>query len=165
MNLFVLRHGKAEPSSPDGSDSGRALTADGKTEMKHVARWMRSGDYRFDIIATSPLVRSRETAGIVAKSLGREDRIESWDELAPGGDPDSVCYRASQFGNEASVLIVGHEPDLSTLIGRIICGNGGSAAIVMAKGGLAKIRDFSFTSEPSGELQWLLTPKLMTEGL
>jgi phosphohistidine phosphatase len=160
MDLFVLRHGKAGQSSEDPDDSKRALTAPGREEIRDIARWMRRERFRFGVIASSPLIRASETAGIVARILDRKDRLVIWDELAPGGDPDTVCYRAAQSGKEAAILIVGHEPDLSGLVGRIIS-QSGPASLVIAKGGLAKIRNFSFDSQLSGNLQWLLTPKQM----
>lgn len=162
MDLFILRHGKAGQSSDRQHDSDRTLTGDGKDEIKKVARWMKSKKYRFDGIATSPLKRAHETAVIVVRLLGEEDRLTIWDELAPGGNPDKVFYRASQYGEEATVLIVGHEPALSMLISRIISGDD-NASIVLSKGGLAKIRNCSFKKQPSGELQWLLTPTQMMD--
>jgi len=160
MDLFILRHGKAG-QSPGGPDDGaRALTSEGRSEIRKVARWMRSKKLRFDVIATSPLTRANETAEIVVRSLGRKDQPETWDELAPGGDPDTVCYHAAQYGKDAAVLIIGHEPALSLLIGKIIS-RGGIVSLVLAKGGLAKIRNYSFDGQPSGELQWLLTPRQM----
>ncbi|MGD0079336.1 MAG: phosphohistidine phosphatase SixA [Methanoregula sp.] len=161
MDLFILRHGKAGQSSEDPDDSERALTGPGREEIRDIARWMRRERLRFGVIASSPLIRASETAGIVARILDRKDRLVIWDELAPGGDPDTICYRAAQSGKETTVLIVGHEPDLSGLVGRIISQSGGPASLVIAKGGLAKIRNFSFDSQPSGNLQWLLTPKQM----
>ena len=158
MDLYILRHGKAEQFSENAGDSGRKLTKSGRSEIRKVARWMKKKNLRFDAVATSPLSRAYETAGIVAKSLDLKDHLEVWDELAPGGDPDTTCYHASQAGKEASVILVGHEPGLSDLIGRIITG-GEPASLVLAKGGLAKIRNFSFHDTPSGELQWLLTPR------
>ena len=149
MDLFVLRHGKAGQSYEGPDDSTRALTAGGKNEIRRVARWMRSKKIRFDVIATSPLTRARQTAEIVARSLGEKDRLEIWEELSPGGDPDTICYHAAQYGGDAAVLIIGHEPALSMLIGRIISG-GDSASLVLAKGGLAKIRNYSFNKRPSG---------------
>jgi phosphohistidine phosphatase len=158
MDLFILRHGKAAESSGGTDDAARALTGDGKDEIKKVARWMKSKKFRFDVIATSPLKRAFETAEIIARSLGQEDRLTTWDELAPGGDPGTVCYHASQYGKEATVLIIGHEPSLSMLVSRIISGND-NASIVLTKGGLAKIRNYSFKDRPSGDLQWLLGQK------
>jgi phosphohistidine phosphatase len=157
MDLFILRHGKAGQSSDTGGDSTRRLTKAGRSEIRKVARWMNKKKIRFDYLATSPLTRAHQTAEIVAKSLDLKDLVEVWDELAPGGDPDTLCYHASQAGKDASVILVGHEPGLSDLIGRIITG-GDTASLVIAKGGLAKIRNFSFDDKPSGELQWLLTP-------
>jgi phosphohistidine phosphatase len=119
---------------------------------------MKKKNLRFERIATSPLARAFQTAEIVAKLLNLKDRLEVWDELAPGGDPDTTCYHASQDGKDASVILIGHEPGLSDLISRIITG-GDTASLVIAKGGLAKIRNFSFGDKPSGELQWLLTPR------
>jgi len=162
MYLFVLRHGKAGQSSDGPDDSKRALTADGKDEMRKVGKWMRSRKFGFEVIATSPLTRAYETAEIVARSLGQKDRLAAWEELAPGGDPDTICYQAAQFGEDAAVLLTGHEPQLSMLISRIIAGND-TVSIILAKGGLAKIRNYSFDKRPSGGLQWLLTPKQMME--
>jgi phosphohistidine phosphatase len=157
MDLFILRHGKAGQSSDNPDDSARKLSKAGRSEIREVARWMKKKNLRFDCIATSPLARAYQTAEIMAKSLDLKDRLEVWDELAPGGDPDSTCYHASQAGKDGAVILVGHEPGLSDLIGRIITG-GDTASLVIAKGGLAKIRNFSFRDKPSGEVQWLLTP-------
>jgi phosphohistidine phosphatase len=158
MDLFVLRHGKAGQSSDDPDDSTRMLTAEGRNEIRDVARWMRSKKIRFNVIATSPLTRAHETAKIVARSLGQKDHLEVWDDLAPGGDPDTLCYHAAQYDKDAAILIIGHEPSLSMLISRIISGSD-TISISLAKGGLAKIRNYSFDKRPSGELQWLLMPR------
>ena len=160
MDLFILRHGKAGESSTENNDNTRTLTIGGRKEIKDIGRWMRKEKFRFDIIATSPLMRANETAGIIAKILDLKDKLEVWDELAPGGDLDTICYHAAQYGNDASILMVGHEPALSELVSRIIS-HGGTTSVSFSKGGLAKIRNFSFDREPSGDLQWLLTPKHM----
>jgi phosphohistidine phosphatase len=158
MDLFILRHGKAGQSSEAPNDNTRALTPDGKKEIRDIARWMQSEKFKFDVIASSPLIRASGTAEIVARTLDQKDRVVIWDDLAPGGDLDSICYNAAQSGSDATILIVGHEPGLSNLIGKIISKDG-TASTILAKGGLAKIRNFAFENQPSGDLQWLLTPK------
>jgi phosphohistidine phosphatase len=162
MNLFILRHGKAGQSSDASDGIARVLTDEGRKEIRKVARWMRSKKIRFEVIATSPLARARQTADIVAGSLGQKDRLEVWEDLAPGGDPDTLCYHAAQYGDDASVLLIGHEPSLSILISRIISGYD-TVAIVLTNGGLVKIRNYSFDKLPSGTLQWLLAPGQMRE--
>jgi phosphohistidine phosphatase len=162
MDLFILRHGKAEKSSDGTADAARALTRDGKDEIKKVARLMKVNKFRFDAIATSPLKRAYGTAKIIAKILDQKDRLTVWDELAPGGDLDTVCYNASNYGKNATVLIVGHEPACSLLISKITGGDG-NGSLFLAKAGLAKIQNYSFIKRPSGDLQWILPPKHMAD--
>jgi phosphohistidine phosphatase len=93
--------------------------------------------------------------------------MENWDELKPEGNRKELYRKLSQkFKQDSSILIVGHEPYLSTLIGEVISeGNRAGTAggrVVLKKAGLAKVR---ITSSPHqmihGELSWLLTPKHM----
>ena len=121
---------------------------------------MAAQELRFDLIAASPLVRAQETAAIVANTLGTPEKMETWNMLVPGGDPEMICREIVKHPEDFAVLLVGHEPHLSSLIARIISGNEGTG-IVMTKGALAKIRNFSCTQRPSGELNWLLTAKQM----
>lgn len=158
MELFVLRHGKAGPSLNGSDDSKRVLTADGRNGIRKIGSWMRKRKFRFDVIASSPLTRAHETAEIIARSLDQKERLAVWDELAPGGDVDTICYHTAQYGADAAILLTGHEPLLSMLVSRIISGND-SVSLIFAKGGLAKIRNYSFDKRPAGDLQWLLTPK------
>jgi phosphohistidine phosphatase len=161
MDLFVLRHGKAEQVS-DRADGKRALTEDGKDEMRKIGKWLQQKKFRFNVIATSPLTRAYQTAEIVARSVGQKERLAVWEELGPGGDLDALSYRASLYDEDAAIILIGHEPMLSMLISRIISGHD-TVSLILAKGGLAKIRNFSFDKRPYGELQWLLTPAQMME--
>jgi phosphohistidine phosphatase len=160
VDLFILRHGKAEAAGKGMSDNERRLTKSGQVDILAAAGWMASQEYLFDAIATSPLVRARETAAIVAEVLGEPKQVVTWECLIPGGDPDTVCREVSSFAEDSRILLVGHEPLLSSLIGRIIAGGEG-AAIAMTKGSLAKVRNFSYAGRPSGELHWLITAKQM----
>jgi phosphohistidine phosphatase len=141
-------------------DADRRLTKKGREEISAAGRWMVVQELRFDLIAASPLVRTQETAAIIAESLGEKDLLVTWKALAPGGNPDTVCRLLGRHPDMRTILLVGHEPLLSALISRIIMGDE-NAAIVMSKGALAKIRDFSHTLSPSGELHWLVTTSLM----
>jgi len=163
MDLYVLRHGKAEGTANGRRDADRALTGKGRAEIKALAGWLADQEISFDVIASSPLTRAKETADIIAKMLGLESRMALWESLGPGGDPATVLRDADTSREDSSVLIVGHEPALSLLVSRIIAGSD-DAAVVMAKGSLAKIRNYSFAARPSGELQWLVTPGLVTVG-
>jgi phosphohistidine phosphatase len=160
VDIFILRHGKAEDAGHNLTDAHRKLTKKGREEIAAVAEWMAAQGIKFDLIAASPLDRAQETAAIVADILGTPEKLETWKVLVPGGDPDTVCRETGKHPDDFAILLVGHEPLLSSLIGRIISGDAG-AGIVMTKGALAKIRDFSCTEHPSGELHWLLMAKQM----
>jgi phosphohistidine phosphatase len=159
MDLYIMRHGKAGHSSGGQDDRLRALTPAGRKEIRAIARWLKAEKIPFDLIASSPLVRARETAGILARTLGLKEQAVIWEDLSPGGDPDTVCFSATQSGGRGDVLIIGHEPDMSGLIGKIIS-PGGAVSVIFSKGGLAKIRYFSFDDRhPSGVLEYLLTAR------
>ena len=161
MDIYILRHGKAEESTPEGGDAARRLTKKGSEEILGVGLWIAAQGIEFDLIAASPLARAQETAAIIASVLDYKKKPASWDVLVPGSGPDAVCYEISRHAKSSAILLVGHEPLLSSLISRIISGTE-DAGIAMTKGGLAKIRNVSFTQRPSGELHWLVTTKQMT---
>jgi len=162
MDLYVLRHGKAETSvSQEGTDSDRALTIQGRNEIHQISAWMVRRGCRFDIIATSPLRRAIETAEIIAETYGLRKNLLIWKELLPGMDFDQLMEKIDSCSDVSSLLIIGHEPSLSGYIGRIIS-QGGQASVQLKKGGLARIRNF--TPLPVfGELSWLIPPGHMRE--
>lgn len=161
MNLFVLRHGEAgaRVDAPEG-DAERNLTPEGRREMADVAKFVESLGVKFDVLATSPLKRSIETAEIVARKLRSLNKLEEWDELRPTGDTAGLYKRLSRLRSTQQVLVVGHEPYLSTMIGEIVAGRA-SVNLILKKGGLAKVRINTFKPTVSGELRWLFTPKIM----
>ncbi len=160
MDIFILRHGKAEDAGPGTGDADRRLTKKGREEILAVSHWIAAQEIQFDLIAASPLARAQETAAIVADVLRVPEKLVTWKVLLPGGSPDAVCREIGRHPAASAILLVGHEPLLSSLIGYIISGDT-NAGIAMTKGAMAKIRDFSYTGSPSGELHWLLTARQM----
>jgi phosphohistidine phosphatase len=160
VNVFILRHGEAgvQVTMPS-KDSERPLTESGREDIESVASSLRSLKVGLDRIVTSPLKRAKETAEIVV-SVYEENapKLETWEELRPEGNRHDAILRLSRFRQDADVLLVGHEPYLSSLAGEIIS-SGSSARISLKKGGVAKIQIHSFLPKPSGELKWLLTPR------
>ena len=163
MDLFILRHGEADKSSGSG-DFARPLTVAGTEDITQVAQWLKDLDAKLDAVTTSPLKRAHQTASIVAKIFNIESKLMDWDELKPESNRMEL-YRKLSFKlfKESTVLIVGHEPYLSTLISEIISlTDDASCRIVLKKAGLAKMNITSYSVQIiHGELEWLLTPKLM----
>ena len=158
--LFILRHGEAGNRMTDAAkDSDRALTPKGKAEMEKIGRSLRESGLSAKQVVTSPLRRARETAEIIANTL-KIPILEEWNDLRPNGDRESLYRKLARIERSSSLFLVGHEPYLTSIIGEII--GAPNARLVLKKGGLAKVRVTSFAPRVSGELRWLLTPKLMT---
>ena len=161
VDLYILRHAIAvERGTPGiGDDSLRPLTAEGKAKMRTIARGMRAMGLTFDLVLSSPYRRARETAQIVVKEFGLEDSMEFSHDLEPGGSPDRLMRRLAEAGTgSVSVLLVGHEPDLSSLISMLLSG-GSHDSITLKKGGLCKLALDRVTYGKCGTLGWLLTPR------
>ncbi len=163
MNLFLLRHAIAvEPDSPGvKADADRVLSAEGKKKMRAIARGMKALDLAFDLILSSPYARAKETAEIVAHEFGLEKVLEFSPLLSVGGDgPALIADLASRGNGLESILLVGHEPQLSRMISHLLSGNSG-LSITMKKGGLCKLDVPRLRWARSASLEWLLTPSAL----
>lgn len=160
MNIFILRHGEAGTRvSVASKDFERPLTETGRNDVEKIAGSLLQLRVGFDKIVTSPLKRAKESAEILAKVYEKQSpKLEIWEELRPEGSKSELLLRLSKQKQDSDVLLVGHEPYLSSLIGEIISGNS-SARILVKKGGVAKVQIVSFSPKVTGELRWLLTPR------
>jgi phosphohistidine phosphatase len=161
MNLYLLRHGLAvEPGGPGFTDdSERALTPKGKAKLEKVAAAMKALDLSFDLILSSPYVRAKQTAELVAEGLKARRRLEFTETLTPSGNAKKLVELINHLIPK-DVLLVGHEPFLSEFISLLVAGTHG-VPIVMKKAGLCKLSMDSLRYGRCATLEWLLTPKQM----
>lgn len=161
MELFFLRHGKAEDLSESAAsdDFGRALTNKGIDETKALAEALERLEIVPDQILTSPLVRAKQTAEIVAKRLELKKELSETELLAPGCDLKQLRELIGGYRTCKSLMVVGHEPDFSSMIGQLI----GGAGIEMKKGALAAVSIESSLRPGAGVLEWLVTPKFFRD--
>ena len=163
MNLYILRHGIAtDPAAHEfAKDADRPLTPEGKRKLRQVAAAMAALELSFDLILSSPYLRARQTADVIAEALKERKRLELSDSLTPGGSMKKLVELLNHLQpSPESVLVVGHEPSLSSLISLLVSG-GASFAVVMKKGGLCKLSTESLQPGRCATLEWLLTPKQM----
>jgi phosphohistidine phosphatase len=161
VEVYLLRHGEAGKRSPlPERDHERGLTAMGKEEISKVGRSMADQKYVFDVLASSPLKRAKDTALLVNREMRRDEAVQEWVELAPEGDRPTLYSRLSKLKPDAAVLLVGHEPYLTLMVKDVISRGESSSdlRINLKKGGLVKLYVTSFTPHVTGELRWLLTP-------
>ncbi len=118
--LYFLRHGLADWPDWKKPDDERPLTDDGVKRMKASARAIERLDLGLELILTSPLVRARQTAEIVAGRLGLE--AVAHPALGVGFSTSKLAALVREHGQRRAILIVGHEPDLSEVISDVIGG-------------------------------------------
>lgn len=114
-----MRHGPAEDDAADGLDSSRALTLPGRERVRVVAKHLAQIDEAPRLIVSSPLVRALQTAEIVATTIGVQSPVEANRTLAPRGHAHEFV-RECAAQNKKRMLVVGHEPDLSLLVGQLL---------------------------------------------
>jgi len=158
IELYILRHGLAEEHSHSGRDRDRALTPEGIERTHSAGKALRKMDVEFDLVLSSPFVRAWQTAEIIVEELSCANRLQKCEALSSGGPIEEVFEALKKIeGAYESVLLVGHEPDLSQIISTLLSGSP-DLAVTMKKGGLAKLT--CMAADPgSARLEWLLTPK------
>jgi phosphohistidine phosphatase len=160
LKLYFLRHGRAMARADwSGDDDLRPLTPEGEAAMARAARTIAAMDLGFEVVVTSPLIRARRTAEIVAEAAGPGVGVVEDERLAGGLDVKALRAIVAGHGAPKSLMLVGHEPDFSTVIGALI----GGGRVVCKKGGLARV-DAADGDLKAAELVWLLPPSQLGGG-
>jgi phosphohistidine phosphatase len=157
--LYLIRHGLAEERGdawPD--DTKRPLTEDGMSRLRRAARALVRLGVPVDVVLTSPLVRTRQTAELLAAAFAPRPSIVSVDALAPGGTSAAVATEIEKYSRRPHIFLVGHEPAIGELAAWLI---GAKNPIEFKKGGICRIDVESGPMRGSGALRWMLTPKIL----
>ncbi len=156
MEIWLLRHAAAEDRASSGRDADRTLTEDGHKRAREVARGLAALEPAIELVLTSPYARARQTADPAARALKLSGRLRETSALEPDRDPDEVLGELRSEKVE-SVLLVGHEPHMGALLGRLVFGRAGHA-IPMKKAAVARV---SWEGSGAGSLRALMPPKLL----
>ena len=162
MNLYLMRHGiaLAQDDPSVAHDAERPLTSKGSKRMRKAAHGLSALAIPFDSILTSPLIRARQTADIVASTLGLETCLEEISGLAPESNVEHLMLSLTRYQDRKHVLLVGHEPLLSSAAEHLLGGRKpANLNIEFKKGSLCRIEIDSLPTTAAGTLHWLLTPK------
>lgn len=158
MILYFLRHGIAvEPDEWRGRDDDRPLTKEGIAKMKDEARAIADLSLRIDAVVSSPMLRACTTATLVARKLKSDKQPLLDDRLAGGFSLDSLRQIVAEHAGADGLLLVGHEPNFSKVIGQLV----GGAGIAMKKGALAAV-EVDDARCARGDLIALVPPRVLT---
>jgi phosphohistidine phosphatase len=159
LELYLIRHGIAAERGPEyPDDSKRPLTGKGMAALRKEAKALNELGITFDLIITSPLTRTRQTAEIFAELLHGKPTVSHSDALAPAGTPAAVMQEIGKHARKARIALVGHEPNIGELAARLI---GARSPIEFKKGGLCRIDFDVLPPKALGQLRWFLPPRLL----
>ena len=159
FELYLIRHGVAAERGlawPD--DATRPLTEEGIGRMKKAAKGLKRLDVRLDVVVSSPLVRARQTAEVVAGVFDEMPPLVFTTALAPGGRYSDLLADLQTQVRRTRIALVGHEPDLGRLAARLA---GSRRAFEFKKGAVCRIDVDALPPERSSTLRWFLPPSIL----
>ena len=158
MVIYFLRHASAgEHLTNPKKDEKRALDKNGIDQCGEVGRALAALDVQVDVILSSPLKRAAQTASLVGNELSYEGKILFDDGLRPQATYTDFRKMLDKHPKAETVMVVGHNPNLSDFVGRSISSNGCEASVDLKKGAVARVE----MNRNSGSMVWCITPKVL----
>jgi phosphohistidine phosphatase len=158
MVIYFLRHANAGQSMANAKkDEKRALDKEGIVQCGMVGRALVALDVQVDTILSSPLKRSAQTASLVGNELGYEGKVHFEDGLRPQAAFADFRRMLEKYAKFESILVVGHNPNLSEFLGRIVSEAGCEGSVDLKKGAVARVE----MGRHAGTLNWLFTPRML----
>ncbi|MES1254913.1 MAG: histidine phosphatase family protein [Acidobacteriota bacterium] len=159
IELYLIRHAVAEERGdawPD--DSRRPLSKKGIAQWREAVRGLVELGVSFDVVATSPFVRTRQTAQLLADVFDAPPPLLTIDALVPGGSGMAAVTYLGAHAHGRRFAVVGHEPGIGRLAARLL---GARRAMLFKKGAVCRIDVDGLPPGGAGELRWFLPPKVL----
>ena len=158
MFLYFLRHASAgQKFTSAKKDEKRGLDKDGIEQCGYIGRALAAVGVQVEIILSSPLKRSTQTAALVGNEMGHEGKLAIENALAPQASFSDFQKMLEKYSRQDSILLVGHNPNLREFLGRVISDSGCEAVVDLKKGAVAKVE----MRRNSGPLSWCFTPRIL----
>jgi phosphohistidine phosphatase len=157
MDIYLIRHADALPTGSANvkKDEERPLSEEGWKQAACLGRALKARGAVPELIVSSPLVRSLQTATELRTIFDLSDQhVVTRGELEPGGRPKKLARYLNGLP-WTKVALVGHQPDLGYYAGWLIGEK--KVHILFEKGGAALIRTEGSIAKGSGALVWLVT--------
>lgn len=157
--LYIVRHAIAAERGPEWpDDSKRPLTHKGTARMRQAVAGLGRLGVTIDTVLTSPYTRAAETAQLLVEGLSPAPSLSVTSALEPGQPFDAVLRALAPFARTDAVALVGHEPDLGELTGKLI---GAAAPVAFKKGGVCRLEYVRLPPRGVARLVWHATPKML----
>jgi phosphohistidine phosphatase len=158
MFVYFLRHASAGQHLLSAKkDEKRGLDKDGIEQCGYIGRALAALGVQVDVIVSSPLKRSTQTAALVGNEMGHEGKLVTDAALRPEANFSEFQKLLEKYARQEAILLVGHNPNLRDFLGRVISDTGCEAVIELKKGAVAKVE----MRRNAGSLSWCITPRIL----
>jgi len=159
MILYIVRHAIAAQGAAGQADEDRELTQEGIEKMKKAAAGLRAVEAIPVIVLSSPLVRARQTAGILIEAFDGKPSLKLIPALAPAGNRSDLYKEIRKHEGADGIMLVGHQPSLGQIASEVAWGSSDSP-LELKKGGACAI-EIERLAPPRGTLLWLMPPAVL----
>jgi phosphohistidine phosphatase len=160
VRLLIVRHAIAENrkafARTGRKDALRPLTGYGRVQMRQVSKGLRRILPSIDVVGTSPLKRTVQTAEILAAAYDHP-RLVSVPALDHSPDPLAFIRWLQTQRREEVVAAVGHEMHLVSLMSTLLTGRRGRF-VLLEKGGACLLLFEGALRPGRAKLVWSLLP-------
>jgi phosphohistidine phosphatase len=157
MIIYFVRHASAgEHKADPKKDAARGLDEDGIRQCGLMGRALAAVGAQVDYVISSPLKRASQTASLIGNEIGHEGKLKFEHSLRPEATFDEFREMLESYSAAEAILLVGHEPNFSEFLGRLIGGRT-AANVEMKKAAAAKLE----WNRKSATLSWCITPKVV----
>lgn len=160
MKLIIGRHGEAESIAMTGLDKDRRLTEKGRLDIAKMGGYILQTPLKVTQIYYSPYARTNETATIFSETLHFSGDPIPASELLPGNEYSDLFPKLSKLSNSDTVLIVGHNPDVSYLVSKLIRDVSISRSFIFMPGTTIAI-NIAKENFQNGQLLWMISPEFL----
>lgn len=159
MKLYLMRHAIAVPRGAPGfsKDSERPLTLDGREKLYAVSQGLKKLELNWDLILSSPYLRAKQTAQVVAEVFGMPNLVKETFVLTPRHSTKELVAAIQEMPPAKSLLLVGHEPSLSTHLSHLLAGHE-RCRFDFKKAGIAALEFEGFPKIGEATFLWMMAP-------
>ncbi len=155
MKIYLVRHGAAYSKEEDPE---RHLNDEGLNQCRLTGKALKRLDSMFDLIVSSPMVRARQTAGIIAEKVGYPNKeIKITETLQPTTDPKDTISFLNDLTDIKRVLLAGHLPLLGNLASLLL--NKFSEISFHFETGTVCLIEVEIPITYTGDFRWFLAQK------
>ena len=167
MECVLFRHGiAADQGEWDGPDAKRPLTPRGMEKTAAAAEGLARLEIEPSHLWSSSLTRALQTAKILQEIFRFPVEIHVTEALQPDAPPERLLEALARQPKDASVMCVGHQPNLGEVAGVSLFG-GPVMGLELKKAGACCIRFTGAVKPGEGLLRWWFTPsqlRLLAKG-